>query len=115
VLILQFIQKKIDYRVEWGKAVETELGNDQTLYTIPLPGTGAVLTFMLDLIKGFPILNDGLTWHRITEAFKFGYAKRTHLGDPAFVPGMQPVRIFCQTKLLTINYDKDLIHSLLIT
>jgi gamma-glutamyltranspeptidase / glutathione hydrolase / leukotriene-C4 hydrolase len=81
----------INYKVEWGSSVETVLVDDQKLYTIPLPGTGAILTFMLDLIKGYKIADDGLTYHRITEAMKFGYAKRTHMGDTAFVPGMEAV------------------------
>ena len=36
---------------------------------------------MLNLLKDFELKHDALSYHRITEAFKFAYAKRTLLGD----------------------------------
>lgn len=36
---------------------------------------------MLNLLKDYDLKHDALSYHRITEAFKFAYAKRTVLGD----------------------------------
>lgn len=36
---------------------------------------------MLNLLKDYDLKHDALSYHRIVEAFKFAYAKRTLLGD----------------------------------
>ncbi|KAK9717980.1 hypothetical protein K7432_005839 [Basidiobolus ranarum] len=58
------------------------------IFTAPPPASGAVLLSVLNILEGYPIDQDGLTplhAHHIVEAFKFGYAQRTELGDPTFV------------------------------
>lgn len=66
---------------------------------MPLPGSGSVLAFILNMLHGTspsgrgssrdswpggPAAADSdLYWHRIVETFKYAYAKRTGLGDPS--------------------------------
>lgn len=75
------IEDFLDYRVRWGKPEITELKNEHKLYTFPLPATGSVLTFILNILDNYDLKHDALSYHRITEAFKFGYGSRTRLGD----------------------------------
>lgn len=76
-------------RAEWQDPIAVPLTEEHTLYSVPLPGTGSVLAFILNMWRGWigegsdaPI-GSHLYWHRVVEVFKYAYAKRTGLGDPS--------------------------------
>ena len=57
-----------------------------TLHSFPLPGSGVVLAYILNILKRFNISpgdDTPVLYHRMAEAFKWGYAERSKLGDPA--------------------------------
>lgn len=70
----------LDYQVVWGEPEVSYLKDNHTLYTSTLPGTGAVLTYILNILKGYDLKKDTLSYHRIIEAFKFAYGRRSLLG-----------------------------------
>ncbi|PAA80322.1 hypothetical protein BOX15_Mlig013069g3 [Macrostomum lignano] len=65
-----------------------------TLYSLPPPSSGAVLSLILGIMDGYAgdsanarSTKDGYVnfLHRLVESFKFAYAKRSGLGDAVFV------------------------------
>ncbi|XP_054274778.1 glutathione hydrolase 1 proenzyme-like [Macrosteles quadrilineatus] len=81
-----------NYKPEWTDPITVKL-QDDTVYTSPPPGAGVLLTFILKILEGYNLTPDSVstldkmttTVHRMVEAFKYAYAKRTELGDPLFV------------------------------
>ncbi|XP_064213538.1 glutathione hydrolase 1 proenzyme isoform X2 [Tribolium castaneum] len=79
----------INFKPQWKKPIQIQLPLNQTLYTPPPPGSGVILSLIMNILNGFLDFSQPkllTNWQRVVESFKFGFAKRTTLGDPNFVP-----------------------------
>ncbi|XP_078062886.1 glutathione hydrolase 1 proenzyme-like [Mustelus asterias] len=82
-----------NYRAQLSEDVINVPIGDYTLFVPNAPSSGPVLGLILNILKGYNFTSESvsspqrkaLTYHRIVEAFKFAYAKRSMLGDPLFV------------------------------
>uniref|UniRef100_A0A182N129 Gamma-glutamyltransferase n=1 Tax=Anopheles dirus TaxID=7168 RepID=A0A182N129_9DIPT len=80
------------YSVRWNESIPIDLNGD-TMYVVPPPASGVLLAFIMNILKGYQFRPDDVrgveravrTVHRIVEAFKFTYGKRTEIGDPLYV------------------------------
>lgn len=80
-----------EYKVKWMDSIPIHLGND-TMYVAPPPSSGLLLGYIMKILSGYNFTPDSissinntiLTSHRIIEAYKWAYGKRTQIGDPAF-------------------------------
>lgn len=77
-----------NYRPKWQQPVNVTLSGGESIYSAPLPGSGPIVAFILNLLDSFVDTSDPnsvTTYQRIVEAFKFAYGSRTQLGDPDFI------------------------------
>ncbi|XP_032594039.1 scoloptoxin SSD14 [Drosophila grimshawi] len=80
------------YTAEMRLSITSTLGKD-TLYAVPPVSSGSVISHILSILEGYNLTRADLadeesyarTIHRITEALKFGFARRPELGDPRFI------------------------------
>ena len=73
-----------NYKAKWEEPIVVPLPETQlTLYSVPPPGSGAVLAAIINIMENFEILEDDpVFYHRLVEAFKWAYGGRSNLGDP---------------------------------
>jgi gamma-glutamyltranspeptidase/glutathione hydrolase/leukotriene-C4 hydrolase len=93
-----------DYKVKWLKPVETTLKNGERLYSMPLSGSGALLVFIMNLLRSYDLKHDALSYHRIMEAYKLAYARRSELADPEFVASVDAL----VKNLTSLDYANEL-------
>lgn len=96
--------------VKWEPPVVAKLSDDMTLYSVPPPGSGLLLAFILRVLDGYVTETDNEVEvvQRITEAFKHAYGRRTDLGDPAFYNVSQ---VFWVTNL-DVQHLSSILHFL---
>ena len=91
------------HSTEWMTPVAVDLSDNLTLYSMPSPGSGVLVAYVMNMLDDHLPLKrdqypsqslDPLTYHRISEAFKHAFAQRTKLGDPKFVPEIEHVSYF---------------------
>ncbi|XP_032684542.1 scoloptoxin SSD14-like isoform X2 [Odontomachus brunneus] len=94
------------YRVKWRQPIVLKVAN-MTIYSAPPPGSGAILTFIINVLhRLIPVNNEHIMWQRMVETFKWAYARRTELGDPEFVDDISAV-----VANLTSNDYADMIRE----
>lgn len=62
-----------------------------TLHTIGAPASGSISLNIPKTMEQYDLEDQSdvnLTWHRFSEAMRFGYGARAELGDPDFVDGL---------------------------
>ncbi|TDG43661.1 hypothetical protein AWZ03_009904 [Drosophila navojoa] len=80
-----------DYDVRWEKPIRARLNNGHTLYTSPLPSSGAVLAFILNVMETMYVSSRDKYWHRLIETYKHAFGYRTRLGDIHFEPSVRKI------------------------
>lgn len=77
-----------NYRVTWSDPIELDIYGGYKMKTLPPPSSGILMGFMLRVLgdhlpKPKSIDEYVRIYQRILETFKYTYAKRSELGDPA--------------------------------
>ncbi|XP_075539460.1 scoloptoxin SSD14-like [Dermacentor variabilis] len=81
------------FKVQATAAVSMGMSAHLRLFTTPPPTSGAILAFVMSIVdkiqRGGRLPDDISSAHYTVEALKFGFARRSHLGDPEAPEGRQ--------------------------
>lgn len=107
-------------RATWDEPLESSLSNGMKLFTVGLPASGALLTYILNIFDRFNFTRDSLadfnktalTYHRMIETFKYAYALRNDMADKEFVDmeevskrrNLMNKHVFCYSSSLSEIY-----------
>ncbi|XP_017094748.2 glutathione hydrolase 1 proenzyme isoform X2 [Drosophila bipectinata] len=88
----------LTYQSDVVNSITMDLGED-TLYVIPPVSSGSIVAHALSILQGYNLTKEDLateelrarTIHRITEAVKFAFARRSQLGDAHYIDAREVV------------------------
>ncbi|XP_067634553.1 scoloptoxin SSD14-like isoform X2 [Eurosta solidaginis] len=80
-----------NFKVRWEDTnhIIANVTGGYTLYTTPLPTSGALLAFMLNVLTDLYTNNSEIYWQRVVETYKHAYGSRTNLGDMENEPDLK--------------------------
>lgn len=72
-----------NFKVRWESDghISAKVTGGFTLYTTPLPSSGPILAFILNVMNDLYTESEGIYWQRVVETFKHAYGQRSNLGD----------------------------------
>lgn len=78
------------------------------LYTTPLPSSGALLAFILNVMSDMYTKDENIYWQRVIETYKHAYGQRTNLGDLENEPEMYDTIKETFDKLISQDFANEI-------
>jgi gamma-glutamyltranspeptidase/glutathione hydrolase len=99
-VMIDFVQEKggilsMQDLKEYEVVIQKPLATDYKgfkMHSSPSPASGGIALSIFKILEGYEnedYKDISLSAHRLTEAMRFAYSQRTHLGDPAFVHNLR--------------------------
>ncbi|XP_030379044.1 scoloptoxin SSD14 [Scaptodrosophila lebanonensis] len=98
-----------NYKVRWESDghITAHVTGNFTLYTTPLPSSGPLLAFILNVMSELNTEKSEIFWQRTIETFKHAYGQRTNLGDFLNDPEQEPTITETLKKLRSEDFVKQ--------
>ncbi|XP_068159542.1 scoloptoxin SSD14 [Drosophila tropicalis] len=98
-----------NYKVRWESDghISANVTGGYTLYSTPLPSSGPLLAFILNVMSDLYTNNEPIYWQRVIETFKHAYGQRTNLGDYEMDPDSGAIIQEELEKLLSSDFVKE--------
>jgi gamma-glutamyltranspeptidase / glutathione hydrolase / leukotriene-C4 hydrolase len=105
----------LTYEPKWSVPNESKLFDNRTIHTFPLPTSGNIINFMMNVFNQFKFHEKSMEFHRqdksiyhvMIEIFKFGFAMRTKIGDEESEQVLQTLR-----ELKSLEYAEFISNSI---
>uniref|UniRef100_T1PAS5 Gamma-glutamyltranspeptidase n=1 Tax=Musca domestica TaxID=7370 RepID=T1PAS5_MUSDO len=99
-----------NYKVKWEDThhVVANVTGGYKLYTTPLPSSGALLAFILNVMSDLYTEDRPVYWQRVIETYKHAYGHRSNLGDMDNDPEMHDIISETFEKMISQDFADEI-------